>query len=406
MVAPRSSLRRGLSANLVATIIQALGQAGVAMTIGHVFGREGLGAYALAAAVLSPLMLLGNLHLRTMQATDVRGDHPFTRYLRVRLISIIVWGGFVTGIASLWSTHAASGVLMALLLVRVVESIADIFHGEWQRREWHTWIGVSLSLRTLAFAVSVIVAILLGWRLHYALIAGAVASAVMVIVHDGWRLRTMQAWAASQHAGEPVALRALLLDALPLGVAVGASMWALSVPRIALEMTAGLAALGLFAAMLQLVEVGAQVLRSMVQVLLPRMSRYVQAGDLMAYRKLVAFALAIGVALAGGGMLVAWMVGNPLLRLLFGVEFTGHADVLVLAFAAAIPLYAAAVLGTAVTAYRRFARLVTPYIFSALIATGLAVILIPSGGVTGALLALAGIGVAQCLSALYAVRYG
>jgi hypothetical protein len=49
-----------------------------------------VGQFALALAITAPIILFANLELRTVQATDARGDYRFNEYFGVRLLTTIL----------------------------------------------------------------------------------------------------------------------------------------------------------------------------------------------------------------------------------------------------------------------------------------------------------------------------
>src|SRR4051812_678202 len=75
-----------LSSNLV----YATCQWGVLVVLAKLSSAEMVGRFALGLAVTAPVLLLTNMQLRTIQATDVRRQFDFSDYVRLRLITTTV----------------------------------------------------------------------------------------------------------------------------------------------------------------------------------------------------------------------------------------------------------------------------------------------------------------------------
>jgi len=404
VVAQRSARRRigvHIGVNVLATMVQAVSQVALAVAIGHQLGRTGLGSYAWASAIAGPVLLFGNMHLRSVQATDVGGEHPFRHYLQARLVSVVLCVLVLWAIAWCFRDRPGVGVLGAMAVMRGIEAIADVFQGEWQRRTCQAWCGMSVMLRVgLATLVSVSL-VSTGFALEVAILCGAAVSFLVFIFHDLPATRhVFNRHPLPTSAGHPP-IRRLIMDTLPLGIAVAAGMWAISVPKLVLEATAGVAVLGIFAALMHLVELGAQALRAITQVLMPTMSAHFARKDFRRYHRLVWACVAVAGALAVAGVIGSLLLGNIILPLVFGPEFSGQRNHLAMAFGAAFFVYASTVLGVAVTAQRQFTRLVAPYVVSAIVATGLTLAVVPKWGLEGALWVLAGIGLTKGAAAMY-----
>src|SRR5439155_16556456 len=94
---------------------------------------DSVGAFALAFAVTAPLMMLSNLQLRVVQATDARNQFAFGHYLALRLATLGValtacmWMGYVGG------RGPALMVVLLIAIAKSAESVSDILYGLLQR---------------------------------------------------------------------------------------------------------------------------------------------------------------------------------------------------------------------------------------------------------------------------------
>jgi O-antigen/teichoic acid export membrane protein len=157
-----------------------------------------------------------------------------------------------------------------------------------------------------------------------------------------------------------------------------------SIPRYVLEHTAGLAALGIFAAVAYITIAGGTVMNAVGQSMSPRLSRAIAARDAAALRALAVRLLGVAFALGTGSLAIVVVAGRPLLASMYGARYAGAHDVLVIVTLAAAIGYVGSALGYLLTAARRFA--VQAPLFAVVVAATAAtsVVLIPSLGLAGA----------------------
>src|SRR5258708_4163617 len=101
---PKLTLRANFGWTIAGNGISAATQWGTVVLLARLGNPAMLGQYALALAICSPAFLLAGLSLRTVQATDVRGEFDFSDYLTLRLLSVaaaLVVVGVILATASL-----------------------------------------------------------------------------------------------------------------------------------------------------------------------------------------------------------------------------------------------------------------------------------------------------------------
>src|SRR5262249_13409801 len=125
-----------------------------------------------------------------------------------------------------------------------------------------------------------------------------------------------------------------------------------SVPRIFIERGRGFAELGIFTAIAYLMNPGTIVITAIGLSATPRLARLFADGDrsefIVLFAKMTLLALAFGVA----GVIVAILIGEPLLRLLFHPDFADHVDLLVWLMIVAGLGYVGSIAGYAMRAAR------------------------------------------------------
>jgi hypothetical protein len=242
---PSTSLRSSFAWTLAGNGLYAAGQWAILSLIAKLGGREMLGQYALAVALITPLVMLSHLNLRAVLATDVAGRRPFGDYLAVRLgVSALS----LVGIAILALVSGRSGPLAAVILVTGLaqssETVSDIYYGAMQRRDRMELIARSMMARAVVSVGAFGLALYLLHDLVWALAALAAGRLVLLLAYD----RPMGAAGENLARSSPGAEVSILRTAVPLGVMLLLVSLNTNLPRYAIERFLGVGELGAFAA--------------------------------------------------------------------------------------------------------------------------------------------------------------
>lgn len=394
--APLRSLRGDVVWTLAGNVTYAAAQWLMLVLIARAGSPALLGRFALALATTTPVFMLLNLHLRSVQATDARRDFEFAHYLGLRLGTSAVALAIVAGLALAGGHDVETRVvILAVGAAKAVESLLDLFAGLLQRHERMGWVSRSLLLRAPLELLAMGVGLRLGGALVWGVLAMATTRLVVLLAHDvpaARRLPGDQGTTSLRPTFAPSVQLRLARLALPLGVAMMFLSLGTSIPRYVVERHLGAAQLGLFAAMATLAVPGAQVVIAMGQSASARLARLHAGGERRAFSALVCKLAGVAAALGVAGVALAALAGEVVLQLLYGAEYGSAPTVLVVLMISAAVTYVSSVLGFAVTATRRF----DPSLSYALVATVAAVAsatLIPALGLEGA-------AIATCLTAL------
>ncbi|MGC3996847.1 MAG: lipopolysaccharide biosynthesis protein [Anaeromyxobacter sp.] len=379
-----ASLRDNFLWTLAGNGVGAAAQWLLLVVVARLAGERMLGQLALATATVTPIFLFTGLQLRGVVATDAAGQFRFADYLGVRALGTAA-GLALAAAAAAWSGPGAAPVVLAFAAARAVEALADVHQGVLQHHERMRPIARSLMARGL-LSVAIVGAVLRGGgSLAAGLALFALASAAWLVLHD---LRVAAPLLrADGEARTPRLRRAgarLVAATLPLGVVALAVSLRTYLPRLFVERSEGTAELGIFAALASFVMTGTLVVSALGQSAVPRLARHFHLGELGRFRGLLVRLelLALGLGLAG--VAVARLLGEPLLRLVFGPAYAARAPVLVWLMGAGLVAYTVSFLGYALTAARRFAVQLPIFVATAAATAAACAWLVPAHGLAGA----------------------
>ncbi len=376
---------------------------------------EMVGRFALGLAITAPIIMLSQLQLRGVQATDAKDEYTFGQYLGLRLVTTAMALLVIVGIAWVGSYPLNTAlVIMAVGLSKALESVSDVYYGLMQRLERMDRIAKSLMIKGPASLVALGVLVLLTGDIFWGVIGLAVTWLSLLVLYDVRNAKFMlQESFASQRDGR-LGLRRMMLPnfcpndlarlawlALPLGITMALISLNTNIPRYFVENIWGESQLGIFAALAYLVVTGNTLVSAMGQSVIPRLAKYYAAGDLDGYKHLLARMVSMGILLSIAGVLVSVFAGYRLLGLLYRHEYAVYNNVLIWLMIVAGMSYITSFLGYGMTAARYF-RVQLPLFMVVVTATfGASLWLIPRFALTGAALAMGAGALAQLVGSCF-----
>ncbi len=387
--APRS-LRANVAWTLAGNGVYAAGQWGMLIALSKLADPTTVGRFALALALTAPVVMLANMQLRAVLATDARREHPFGSYVSVRFAASLAAMAVIAVLAfGAGYDPVVAPVILLIGVGKIFESWSDIYLGYLQQRERMDLVSRSMILKGAVFLAAFVLGAF-GGGLVAAVAALALARLILLLAVDvpmvvrlsGAGLRT------ALPSGTRRGLGRLAWIALPLGAATMLSSLQTNIPRYFIEHFDSAGALGVFAAMSYLMVIGGLVVNALGQSASPRLAAHFAAGELKEFRRLLWRLVGMGAGLGAAAVLAAALAGRWILTVLYTAEYARDADLFTLLAVVSGLVYASIFFGTALNAMRRFAVKVPLQALGAAVLAGLCWWLVPGGGVRGAVWAM------------------
>ena len=385
---PRLSLRRNVAFAMVGRGYYAVTQFLVIVLAARLGTPEDVGILTLASAIVTPLFFLA-----TMGTRDVLTVDDLDRFSRADYLALRVTGSVLAVLLAVLVTYLAYGDGGALILTAVIGfSLVKFFgaqasmnHAMFQRAERLDFVAASIFVRGTA---GLLVFGIVFWQtrdLPLALFCEAAAwflSYWLVDMRLLARLNLKTPLASLSETGLR-RIGALALWVLPVGLALWLMRAAISVPPIVLEHYAGLAAVGLFGALVYVHTALSMLANTLGSATAARLRRYVRERRVQDFRSLARLLTLASVAIGLVATGLAWIAGAPLLTLAFGPEYAQRTLFTILVAASSLSLVASPLI-TAITAMQAFGWRVVISGASLLAGLASAFLLIPDFGVFGA----------------------
>ena len=351
----------------------AAGQALILVWIAKTSTDEILGRYALALAIVAPALLLARMQLRYVLAALPEAD--WGGLLRARLLATGTAAAALTLTAPLWLPSETAAALAALAFARAFEDLGDLAYGLRQRSGQWTRIAVSQTLRGLGGAA----ALATGMTLTGGLLGGVLGHLLwQIAVTAGFDARGLR-WPPGRWRDAWTPIRACW----PLGGSAALVSVIGNLPRYALEMEAGAAAVGHFAALAQIALLGNLPVQAMGVAALGRLGERAAQGR-RPFLRLTAALAAASAGVGAAGLVVAVWGGAELLRWLYRPELAVLAPLLPWMMAGAVCTFLTGVLGYALVALGARRTQLAAFGLAALAGAVACRALVPAHGLRGA----------------------
>lgn len=376
---------------------------------------EMVGNFALALAVVLPVLMFSSLSLRSLQVTDALRSYRFLEYGALRFLTTFLSFVFIVvfGVVSGYST----ALLASLSLIggaKAIEYISDILYGLLQQEEDMAGIAISMVLRAVLSVAALSVTVYFTHSLVWASLGLLVCSSAVLLGYDipnavaGRKGRltvevktSLQYLCAITKRENLRRIGKLALTGLPMGFALMMVSLNLNIPRYFIQRSLGMAELGIFSAIATLLASGNVVINAVGQAAAPRMANAFVQRDKRRFGLLLAGLVAASLGLGGLGLLGASLFGQKAMALIYRPEYSTHQDVLIWLMAASGLYYLGSTLGYAVTAVRCFNPQLPLFVIASLVTAMGCVAFVPSMGLRGAAIAIFISAAVQCAGSAF-----
>ncbi|NLH99486.1 MAG: oligosaccharide flippase family protein [Chthonomonadales bacterium] len=392
------SLRRSFSWTLAANAVTALANVAILSALAQLGSAAIVGQYTLGVTLGTMIHALPQLSLRAVQSTDARDRYLFSEYLGLRLIGVAVGALAVAAAAVLGGYRPDTALVVVLVGVYMgVTGVADIVYGLLQRHEQHNRMALSMIVKAALSVIVVAAAMAVTHSVAVACVALTVSAAAVCALYDFPSARFVLGHRAPEATGpgrggeaaalapsfDPARMWSLTWLALPLGIANALNLIYFYAARLVIVRYHGEADLGIFSASAQLAAAGYLVTAALAMATGPRMARLYAERRWKAFTSVLVKFLAVSTVLGAATLLVGFLMGGPLLRILYTPEYARQPAVLLWLLGAAAINFVSTCFGTSLTVSRQFGVQLTLGIVSVATTLLVSIWLVPRIGLVG-----------------------
>jgi O-antigen/teichoic acid export membrane protein len=333
----------------------------VVVVLAKIASPEVVGQYALALAIGFPITFIANLQLRALFVTDLSDKYPFHEMLGLRYVLGVLAVVTVLVVSLLGKYGAlATGVMLVVATAQVVDCLSENYYGVFQRNERLDRISVSLMMRHLLGASTLVAIVYFTHSLLFG-VSGLVFGRGLIFLTYDARYGAYQVASDEHRYLDGLRPRwnlkrqlKMLWIALPLGVASILVSVNGNVPRYVIAHLLGRRELGIYSAISYIPTGAAMIATALGYAVFARLSKLFYEGNLEGFRSLLIKASGICAGLGATGFVVGALVGRQVLTLLYKPEYAQHSDLLLWLMVVGAGQCLASCLGCALTAASQF----------------------------------------------------
>lgn len=368
----------------LALAFRSLGQAGLLIVFARFGSPETLGSYSLALAVTAPIFVFCEFGLRTVYLTH-RGNQPFSAYLRVRLGTLGLAMILTAAIGAIFVPEM-TGILLLVSLLRAADSVGELYSAPLQRHGELPTILRAFSINAV-LTIGVGIGALAAFHNLYGVIAALVvvssATTLFLMKRPTDALLVLKEPTTAGVRPPWVDHISVVRAGLPTGISWGLLSLLSSIPQYFLAAYFSQVEVGYFAIILYVVVVVEIFLNAVSQSWIPQAKKLL-AGAPSFIRAVARTAMLWTAAFFPLSALVC-AAAYLMLPIIFGPTYR-------ITWAEAIPLFGSLVVlplvffsAMALNVANSYVKALTTSVAAVVIASGVAFIAIPGGGVPGAL---------------------
>jgi O-antigen/teichoic acid export membrane protein len=377
------SLRANFAWTLAGNVIYAGCQWGMLSSLAKLGNPSIVGQFTLGLAISAPVFIFTNLQLRAVQATDLNPESRFGDYFTLRLLTTLAGMAGILGLLPFVANSSSiRTVILLVSLSKCIECISDITAGLLQREEQLKRVSISLMIRGVASVIVFAFAFALTHNLKISIVGMCVVWASVVLFYDLPNVRRFGPCHLFRFNRRE--LFRLAMVGLPLGWVATFATLTVNIPRYFLQHYLGLAEQGIYASLAYPVVAISLVVVALSVSANTRLARLFAARDHKNFVGLLKKLSLLGMFIVAAGVPLAFLVGGPLLTLLYRREYADHIGLLALLVGTAGVGTIGTFLFCGLTAARSFRTQVPVHFAGMLVAVAASALLVPRFGLIGA----------------------
>ena len=383
-----NQVRKNIIWNMIGSLLFALASILLFAVAARATGEYYGGIFSIAFTTGQMLLTIGYYEVRPFQVTDVAGEYSFSEYLSARVITCIAM--VIAGILYILisgATGVRAAVIFLMCLYKLVDGAADVFEGEFHRKGRLDLSGKSMAFRTLCSGGVFVIVVIVTKNIVAASAAAVIAAVLGFVVFDLFVIGSFEPLRLS--ASKKRVLR-LLRDCFFLFLGSFLYLYICNAAKYAVDACMSEEAVTYYTD-LYLPTSTINLLSGFIfKPLLTTMGESCEHGEWERFRSMV-YRLLLGITgLTAVCCLGAFLLGIPVLSLVFGQDLSPYRGALVLLILGGGFNAAAMLLYYALTTMRQQRGILLCYGAAAILSLILSRVLVRAFGILGGALCYTG----------------
>ncbi len=150
-------------------------------------GYSDAGIYSLAFTVTASPAVVGLFNMRNYQVSDIKGEYSDSVYIFSRVITSVISVIVCVGLAGVYgylTQPKKFAVIMVYMLLKVVESMVDVYHGIFQKNARLDYAAVSFLLRGIGSLILFVGGYMVTQSLVASVLLMTIYSWIVMFIYD------------------------------------------------------------------------------------------------------------------------------------------------------------------------------------------------------------------------------
>ena len=361
---------KNFSWSFVGNVIYALCQWVLLIIITRLGSSYDAGVYSFGLAITAPFILLINLNFTAIQSTNLQIQYGFLSFKMIRLLGNLSFFIVFSAILIISSyDFYVSIVLLLIALMKVVESVSDLYYGLFQYNERLDLVAKSVISRGIVGTLLFGVGYYYFCELYIAISFTLLYWFFNLLVFDSRKGTKLLKQMPKNR--QPFSMWQLVKLGIPLGIAACIASFNVNIPRIFLENYLTFEDLGYFSAVFYLVLIMGKFMTSLTNTFLPRLARMYEQHDFSSFTRILKIIILLLGVLYLIMMNITYFFGSELLGIIYGAEYSNLNKLLMLIIFYGLLNYLGFVFETGLNAMKEYRfRLLNEVVVSSVIIIG------------------------------------
>ena len=320
--------RANYSWNMAGSIFEAALSFVLLIVVNRVMGENSGGIFTLAFSHAQLMYNIGTLEVRPIQSTDVRQKYPFSAYFSLRLVSgFIMIAACLVYALTFDADPVKQRIMMYICLYKTIEAVQDVFTAMYQQHDRIEYSGKISVLRISLILVTFTATLLLTRQLEPACIVMLLAGTGTLLTYN------FHIWKKFPDAVIRLDFshtKEILIACFPLFISVFVMLYISNAPKYAINRYCTEVIQNRYSILFMPAFVINLFSLFVLRPMLTTMARIWTNGEIRKFRSNI-LKMAAGIAaLTLLGISGAWLLGIPILKLLYKVDLQQYRPVLLL----------------------------------------------------------------------------
>lgn len=322
------NVRANFSWSIAGSIFESALSFVLLIVVNRIMGETYGGVFTLAFSHAQLMYYIGTLETRPIHSTDVRQKYPFSAYFSLRLAScVLMIIVCLVYVLTMNEDPSKQRIMMYVCLYKTVEALQDVFAAMYQQHDRIEFSGKVSVLRIILTLAAFTGALLLTRQLETACIAMLIAGIVTLLTYN------LHIWKKFPDAAIQLDFthtKEILAACFPLFISVFVMLYISNAPKYAINTWCTDVIQNRYSILFMPAFVINLFSQFVLRPLLTTMAQIWSGGETHRFRGNVLKMLAGIAALTAMGMLGAWILGIPILKLVYSVDIGQYRFVLLL----------------------------------------------------------------------------